>query len=187
MTFYPVIDSHITKPTEPDLSLRLTGKTTFVSKADRHGLSPTDHYRPGSRQLLLWCVRERLVRLTLPLAEDLNCLSSSSTGVERVLNPALCGKPVGITQKSLLATTSYEARARGVTKLMSIRRAKELVPDMILVDGEDLTNYRRFSKRVERLVGAIVGVTEGGERAVEKLGLDEVGLVSGETASSQTR
>lgn len=95
-------------------------------------------------------------------------------GVERVLDPSLRGKPVGITQKSLLATTSYEARARGVTKLMSIKKAKELVSDMILVDGEDLTNYRRFSREVVRLVGAIVGVKEGGERAVEKLGLDEV-------------
>ena len=91
-----------------------------------------------------------------------------------MLDPSLRGKPVGITQKSLLATTSYEARARGVTKLMSIKKAKELVPEMILVDGEDLTNYRRFSRGVVRLVGAVVGVKEGGDRAVEKLGLDEV-------------
>jgi DNA polymerase iota len=97
-----------------------------------------------------------------------------SSGVERVLDPSLCGKPIGITQKSLLATTSYEARARGVKKLMNIQKAKELVPDLILVDGEDLTQYRRFSRRVERLVGAVVGVDTGGERAVEKLGMDEV-------------
>jgi len=117
-----------------------------------------------------------MFRISLTPIELTMSLTFDSAGVERVLDPSLCGKPVGITQKSLLATTSYEARARGVTKLMSIRRAKELVPDMVLVDGEDLTNYRRFSKRVERLVGAIVGVMEGGERAVEKLGLDEVGF-----------
>jgi hypothetical protein len=105
------------------------------------------------------------------------CLTCTDTGVERVLNPSLCGKPIGITQKSLLATTSYEARARGVTKLMSIAKALELVPDLVLVSGEDLTNYRTFSREVTRVVEALVG---GGERegrkmdrGVEKLGMDE--------------
>lgn len=45
-------------------------------------------------------------------------------GVERLLNPALVGRPVGIKQKGILATCSYEARAKGVGKLMGLREAK---------------------------------------------------------------
>jgi DNA polymerase iota len=90
--------------------------------------------------------------------------------VERLLNPALNGVPVGVVQKSILATSSYEARAVGVGKLMSVRRAREICPDLVLVNGEDLTKYRAFSKRVRDLVNGYLGPDNG----VEKLGLDEV-------------
>lgn len=33
------------------------------------------------------------------------------------MNPALIGKPVGVQQKTILATCSYEARAFGVGKV----------------------------------------------------------------------
>lgn len=96
-------------------------------------------------------------------------------GVERVLNPALRGIPVGITQKSLLATASYEARAAGVKKLMNIKQAKIILPDLVLVDGEDLTNYRRFSRRVSNLINTIVGAKpDENLGGAEKLGMDEV-------------
>lgn len=97
-------------------------------------------------------------------------------GVERVLNPALVGLPVGVTQKSLLATTSYEARAQGVSKLMNIRKAKEVCPTLVLVDGEDLGRYREFSIRVSRLVNSLTGGGGSTGRGVEKLGLDEIFL-----------
>ncbi len=106
--------------------------------------------------------RDRLI-----VAIDLDAFYLS---VERLLNPALNGVPVGVVQKSILATASYEARALGVGKLMSVRRAKEICPHLVLVNGEDLTKYRSFSKRVRDLVNGCLGTEEG----VEKLGLDEV-------------
>ncbi len=63
---------------------------------------------------------------------------------------------------------------------MSIRQAKAMCSELILVDGEDLGKYRMYSKKVARVVNGILGV--GGEKdgmevmGVEKLGLDEVGF-----------
>lgn len=54
-------------------------------------------------------------------------------GVERILDLGLCGKPVGIRQKGILATCSYEARALGVGKLMGLREAKDKCTSTILL------------------------------------------------------
>jgi impB/mucB/samB family len=64
----------------------------------------------------------------------------------------------GVTQKYLLVTCNYAARKMGVTKLMSISDAKKACPDIALIAGEDLTPYRRASKRfVGNLTELIVG------------------------------
>lgn len=65
--------------------------------------------------------------------------------VEALANPSLQGRPLGVRQKGLLVTCSYEARARGVSKMHSIKEALDICPDMIIVDGSDLTPYRRAS------------------------------------------
>ena len=39
-------------------------------------------------------------------------------------------------QKYLLVTTSYEARARGVGKMMSLVEARRRCPDLVVVNGE---------------------------------------------------
>ncbi|CAK7567010.1 MAG: hypothetical protein SEPTF4163_004967 [Sporothrix epigloea] len=82
----------------------------------------------------------------------------------------LDGRCVGVTQKSLLATCNYEARRRGVRKMMRITEARRICPDMVLVDGEDLTPFRDVSKQLYRLVRDAVGPAA----PVERLGLDEV-------------
>ncbi|KAJ9093765.1 hypothetical protein QFC19_008204 [Naganishia cerealis] len=103
-------------------------------------------------------------------------------GVARALHPALRGLPVGITQKSLLATVSYEARALGLGKLQNIREATDVVnalggqvvaldqlaslqqpssprtPVLVLVSGEDLTPFRRASRAVSWIVNTLLGV-----------------------------
>lgn len=87
----------------------------------------------------------------------------------RKRDPSLVGIPIGIQQKALVATISYEARAAGVGKLDSIKDALKKCPDMILVNGEDLTYFRQVSSQVWRLVRSIVW-----EKRVEKLGMDEL-------------
>ncbi|KAI3488788.1 hypothetical protein L1887_47129 [Cichorium endivia] len=63
----------------------------------------------------------------------------------RKRDPSLIGIPIGIQQKALVATISYEARAAGVDKLDSIKEALKKCPDMVLVNGEDLTYFRQIS------------------------------------------
>ena len=54
----------------------------------------------------------------------------------------------GIQQKNILVTCNYVARARGLTKLMYLKDAKEKCKDLVIVNGEDLTKYREMSDRI---------------------------------------
>jgi DNA polymerase iota len=83
-----------------------------------------------------------------------------------ILNPSLCGKPVGIKQKNIVVTCNYEARALGVEKLMSIKTALEKCPSLILANGEDLKKYRDMSEKIYQVLQSF-------SPFVEKLGLDE--------------
>ncbi|KAK4140872.1 uncharacterized protein C8A04DRAFT_31532 [Dichotomopilus funicola] len=85
--------------------------------------------------------------------------------------PSLRTQPLGIKQKSILATCNYVARRRGVKKLMLITQAKKICPDLVLADGEDLSPFRDVSKRLYSLLR---GYSWSGK--VERLGLDEVFL-----------
>lgn len=87
----------------------------------------------------------------------------------RKRDPSLENLPVAIKQKHIVATCSYEARALGVKKLALIRDAVRQCPDLVLVNGEDLSYFRKVSTEIFRLVSSMV---KGG--LVEKLGMDEL-------------
>ncbi|KAI0202986.1 hypothetical protein F4808DRAFT_49235 [Astrocystis sublimbata] len=86
-------------------------------------------------------------------------------------SPSLKSQPLGIKQKSILATCNYVARARGVKKLMLISDAQRICPDLVLMNGEDLTRFRDVSKRLWAFLRA-----HSWNHRVERLGLDEVFL-----------
>ncbi|XP_071458840.1 DNA polymerase iota isoform X1 [Marmota flaviventris] len=94
---------------------------------------------------------------------DLDCFYAQ---VEMISNPELKDKPLGVQQKYLVVTCNYEARKLGVTKLMNVRDAKEKCPQLVLVNGEDLTRYREMSYKVTELLEEFSPV-------VERLGFDE--------------
>ncbi|XP_042636170.1 DNA polymerase iota [Orycteropus afer afer] len=94
---------------------------------------------------------------------DLDCFYAQ---VEMISNPELKGKPLGVQQKYLVVTCNYEARKLGVQKLMNVRDAKEKCPQLVLVNGEDLTRYREMSYKVTELLEEFSPV-------VERLGFDE--------------
>lgn len=71
-----------------------------------------------------------------------------------------------MTQKYLVVTCNYPARARGVTKLMRTSEALRRCPELVLQSGEDLTPYRRVSKQ------ALAVLQRFGP--AQQLGLDEV-------------
>ncbi|XP_006893217.1 PREDICTED: DNA polymerase iota-like, partial [Elephantulus edwardii] len=115
------------------------------------------------------------------------------------LKPELKDKPLGVQQKSLLVTCNYEARKLGVKKLMSIRDAKEKCPQLVLVNGEDLTQYREMSYKVTELLEEFspiverlefdenfVDVTEMVEKRLQQLQSDDRSLsVSGHVYNDQ--
>ena len=74
-------------------------------------------------------------------------------------------RPAAATQKFLVVTCNYPARAAGVTKLMRIDEAKQRCPELLLLPAEDLTPYREASESVFAVLCAF-GPTQ-------KLGLDE--------------
>ncbi|CAJ2511010.1 Uu.00g066350.m01.CDS01 [Anthostomella pinea] len=84
-------------------------------------------------------------------------------------NPSLKSQPLGIKQKSILATCNYVARARGVRKLMLISDALTKCPDLVLMNGEDLTRFRDASKKLWSFLRA-----HSWNDRIERLGLDEV-------------
>lgn len=63
------------------------------------------------------------------------------------------------------------ARKRGVGKLTTLAEAKRLCPDLVVVDGEDLSPFRDVSKRLYALLRS-----HSWNGRVERLGLDEVFL-----------
>ncbi|KAF4987597.1 hypothetical protein FGRMN_10279 [Fusarium graminum] len=83
--------------------------------------------------------------------------------------PELKNLPLGVKQKNCLATCNYYARARGLTKLMSISEAKRKCPELVLVDGEDLTPFRDMSKTLFNFFK-----TFSWNHKAERLGFDEV-------------
>ncbi|CAO1615144.1 unnamed protein product [Sympodiomycopsis kandeliae] len=100
------------------------------------------------------------------IALDLDAFYVSAS---RIRDPSLIGLPIGIKQKGILATCSYEARKVGVKKLANIKESLKICPDLILVNGEDLSFFRKLSNQVFRTVSGIVW-----DAKVEKLGLDEL-------------
>lgn len=95
---------------------------------------------------------------------DIDCFYAQ---VEEILNPELRTKNVGIQQKSCIVTCNYNARAKGVTKLMGLQEALQLCPDLVLVNGEDLTKYKQMSDRIFEVLSSRY------THQIEKLGMDE--------------
>lgn len=94
---------------------------------------------------------------------DIDCYYAQ---VEEIRNPLLRNKPVGIQQKNIIVTCNYVARSFGVEKLMLLTNAQKLCPDLVLINGEDLTLYRQMSNKIHNVLLTFSPL-------VEKLGLDE--------------
>ncbi|MFO1084250.1 MAG: DNA polymerase IV [Reyranellaceae bacterium] len=95
------------------------------------------------------------------LHADLDAFYAS---VEQLLDPSLRGKPVAVGGGVVLAA-SYEAKAFGVRSAMPGRRARELCPELIFVDGH--------FKDYQRLGDAAVAVLGDFTPLVERLSIDE--------------
>ncbi|XP_022202945.2 DNA polymerase iota [Nilaparvata lugens] len=94
---------------------------------------------------------------------DVDCFYAQ---VEMLKNPLLTTKPLGIKQKNYVITSNYIAREFGVKKCMTITEAKKVCPELILVNGEDLTPYKHISSLIS-------GILKTFSPVVERSGIDE--------------
>lgn len=73
--------------------------------------------------------------------------------VEQRDNPALRGKPIAVTgagERTVITTSSYEARAYGVKTGMTTYKAKRLCPQIIFVTGDN-KKYTQVCTRLEEI------------------------------------
>lgn len=94
---------------------------------------------------------------------DIDCFYAQ---VEEIANPELRSRPLGIQQKTCLVTCNYIAREYGLKKLMYVPEAQKLCPELVLVNGEDLTKHKKMSDQIFNILQKFAS-------SVEKLGLDE--------------
>lgn len=93
--------------------------------------------------------------------------------VETLLNPALRGKPVivsmgDIQTRGVVATCSYEARKFGVHSAMSLRQAKGLCPQAIIVPAR----HKIYSEHSQRVMSLLHETSQ----LVEQVSIDEAYL-----------
>ena len=73
--------------------------------------------------------------------------------VEQRDHPEYRGQPVAVghaDKRGVVATASYEARAFGVHSAMPSKRAKELCPQLIFVEGR-MEHYRDVSRQIRSI------------------------------------
>lgn len=74
------------------------------------------------------------------------------TSVEQALNPELRGRPVVTGQeRGIIACASYEAKALGVARGITLAEARQLCPDLVILPS-DYESYSLFSKRMFDIV-----------------------------------
>src|SRR5215469_4290600 len=95
------------------------------------------------------------------LHADLDAFYAS---VEQLLDPSLRGQPIAVGGGVVLAA-SYEAKAFSVSGGMPGRRARELCPQLIFVDGH--------FKAYQRLGDAALAVLDDFTPLVERISIDE--------------
>ncbi|WP_376960754.1 DNA polymerase IV [Bradyrhizobium erythrophlei] len=95
------------------------------------------------------------------LHADLDAFYAS---VEQLLDPSLRGKPIAVGGGVVLAA-SYEAKAFGVHGGMPGRRAHELCPQLIFVDGH-FKDYQRLGDAAIKVIGDFTPL-------VERISIDE--------------
>ncbi|HEX2967774.1 MAG TPA: DNA polymerase IV [Bacteroidales bacterium] len=81
-------------------------------------------------------------------------LDTFFVSVERLKNSRLIGKPVligGLSDRSVVASCSYEARKYGVSSAMPMKLARNMCPDAIVIRG-DMELYSNYSHIVTEII-----------------------------------
>ena len=89
-------------------------------------------------------------------------LDSFFVSVERLLDSRLRGKPIllgGTSDRGVVASCSYEARAYGVRSGMAMKMAKQRCPEGIVIRGNSMT-YTKYSRIITEILKEEVPLLE---------------------------
>jgi DNA polymerase-4 len=103
-------------------------------------------------------------------------LDSFFVSVERLINPKLLGKPVlvgGSSDRGVVASCSYEAREFGIHSAMSMRAARQLCPEAIVVRG-DTGEYSKYSDIITEIIHGEVPLYE--KTSIDEFYIDLTGM-----------
>ena len=103
-------------------------------------------------------------------------LDSFFVSVERLQNDALKGKPViigGFSDRSVVASCSYEARRFGIHSAMPVRMARQLCGNAIFIRG-DMERYSKYSGLVTEIIAESAPVYE--KASIDEYYLDITGM-----------
>jgi DNA polymerase IV len=103
-------------------------------------------------------------------------LDSFFVSCERLIDSRLNGKPIligGTSDRGVVASCSYEARAFGIHSAMSMRMAKERCPEAIIIKGNSAT-YSKYSRLVTDIIKESVPVYE--KASVDEFYMDLSGM-----------
>ncbi len=103
-------------------------------------------------------------------------LDSFFVSVERLQNDTLKGKPViigGFSDRSVVASCSYEARRFGIHSAMPVHMAKQLCGDAIFISG-DMERYSKYSRLVTEIIAESAPVYE--KASIDEHYLDITGI-----------
>lgn len=89
------------------------------------------------------------------MAKIIACVDMDAffASVEQRDNPDLRGKPIAVTgagERTVVTTSSYEARKYGVKTAMTVHQARRLCPQLILVRGNS-RKYAQICRRLEEI------------------------------------
>lgn len=103
-------------------------------------------------------------------------LDSFFVSVERRNNPKLLGKPVlvgGSSDRGVVASCSYEARGFGIHSAMSMKQARLLCPEAVIVKG-DHEQYSYYSGIITDIIKETVPVYE--KTSIDEFYIDLSGM-----------
>jgi len=102
-------------------------------------------------------------------------LDAFFVSVECKKNSRLIGKPliIGGSERGVVASCSYEARAFGVHSAMPIRLAKRLCPQAIIIGG-DMESYSQSSRLVTEIIQSKVPLYE--KASIDEFYIDLTGM-----------
>ena len=103
-------------------------------------------------------------------------LDTFYVSVERLIDSRLIGKPVllgGVGDRGVVASCSYEARTFGVHSGMSMKMARQLCPQGIVIKGNAGT-YSKYSKTVTEIIRETAPIVE--KSSIDEFYLDLTGM-----------